>query len=244
MPKLQAPLAASIASLGLLALLGCSSSDSVHCGSEIVTQSVVVADLNGGGGMDILTANAVFSGGWSGPGFMTTRLQDPATPGAFLDPLRSDTGNYPLALAVGDLDGDGRPDVVVANYHSSADIYAVDVQLQSATTPGTFLAPVRLSVGNRRPLDVSLADLKGEGRLDIVVAARGGSDVLVFFHGTAPGTFLSPVSLPLSGEPSAVAAADLTGSDAQDLVVAMTSGGAAARRHARNLPAPRGLHYG
>lgn len=213
-----------LATAGVLALIsGCSSSDSDDLGSGFITQSVVVADLNAGGGLDILTANAVFDDGQSGQGFLTTRLQNPATPGSFLDPLRANTGNYPLALAVGDLNGDGRSDVAVANYHSSGGTYTVNVHLQSTTTAGAFEAPTSLSVGARRPLDVVLADLKGEGRLDIVVAASGGNDVLVFFHDTAPGTFLSPVSLPVSGNPASVAVADLTGSGAKDLVVAMAN---------------------
>jgi len=221
-----------LAAAGLLSLfLGCSSSDSVTPGSGFITQSVVVADLNGGGGLDILTANAVFNEGLSAPGFLTTRLQNPATPGTFLDPLRTDAGNYPVALAIGDLDGDGRPDVVAANYLSSAGTYAVAVHLQSSTSAGSFAAPTALSVGKRRPLDVALADLKGEGHLDIVVAASGGNDLLVFYHGTVPGTFLSPISLPVSGNPASVAVADLMGSGSKDIVAAMANGRVAVLLH-------------
>jgi hypothetical protein len=131
---------------------------------------------------------------------------------------------------VGDIDGNGRPDAVVANYLSSAGTYTVNVHLQSTTVPGSFQAPLQLSVGARRPLDVTLADLKGQGRLDIVVAASGTNEVLIFFHGTAAGTFLSPVSLPLSGDPASVAVADLKGSG-KDIVVAMANGKVAVLLH-------------
>jgi len=215
--------------LGLLTVVGCSGSDS-HSGiSGFVTQAVAVADLNGGGTPDILTANAVFNDGASGAGFLTARLQQAATPGTFLDPLRTDTGRYPVAIAVGDVNGDGRPDAVVASYLATSGTYAVDVHLQGPTA-GTFLAPLRLSVGNRRPLDLVLADLKGEGRLDIVVAASGSNDVLVFFHDTAPGTFLTPLSLAVSGDPAAVAVADLAGSGSMDIAVAMANGKVAVLR--------------
>jgi len=223
-------------SAGFLALATgcCTSDDSCEGGSGFITQAVTVADLNGSGGLDILTANAVFQDGHSTPGFLTTRLQNPSAPGTFLDPLRSGTGIYPLAMAVGDLDGDGRPDAVVANYLSSETSHAVSVHMQS-TTAGTFLAPIQLSVGSRHPLDVAVADLTGTGRLDIVVAASGGSDVLVFFHGTTPGTFLSSVSLPVSGDPAAIAVADLTGDvtapKPKDLVLAMASGKVAVLLH-------------
>lgn len=212
---------------------GCNSSDDSDGVSGFVTQAVAVGDLNGSGGLDILTANAVYQDGNDVPGFLTSRLQNPAASGSFLDPLRSDTGVYPLALAIGDLDEDGRPDVVVANYRASSSTdRSVDVHFQS-TTAGTFLAPTRLSVGSRRPLDVVVADLTGAGHLDVVVAASGSNDVLVFFHGTTPGTFLAPVSFTVSGDPAAVAAADLTGSGTgpKDLIVAMANGKVAVLLH-------------
>jgi len=214
---------AALGTLGLLAALGCSGSDSDPGFSGFITQAVVVTDLDGGGAPDILTANAVFNDGASGPGFLTARLQQAATPGTFVDPLRTGTGRYPLAIATGDVNGDGRPDAVVACYLATTGTYAVDVHFQS-TTAGTFQAPLRLSVGSRRPLDLVLADLKSEGRLDIVVAASGSNDVLVFFHDTAPGTFLAPLSLAVSGDPAAVAVANLTGSGAPDIAVAMANG--------------------
>ena len=216
--------AVALGSLGLLTALGCSGSDSDPGFSGFVTQAVVVTDLNGAGGLDILTANAVFNDGASTNGFLTARLQDGLTPGTYVDPLRTDTGRYPVAIATGDVNGDGRPDAVVANYLATSGTYAVDVHLQSSAVAGTFQAPLRLSMGNRRPLDVVLADLKGEGRLDIVVAASGSNDVLVFFHDTAPGTYLAPLSLAVSGDPAAVAVANLTGSGAMDIAVAMANG--------------------
>ncbi|MBK8792973.1 MAG: VCBS repeat-containing protein [Holophaga sp.] len=210
---------------------GCNSNDDYHGGSGFVTQAVAVGDLNGSGGLDILTANAVYQDGSDAPGFLTSRLQNPASSGAFLDPLRSETGVYPLALAIGDLDGDGRPDAVVANYlASSSTNRSVDVHFQSATA-GTFLAPTHLTVGTRRPLDVVVADLTGAGRLDVVVAASGSNDVLVFFHDTTPGSFQAPVSFAVSGDPASVAVADLTGSGSKDLVVAMANGKVAVLLH-------------
>ena len=219
-------------SAGLLCLVsGCTTDDSHPGGSGFLTQAVAVADLDGAGGLDILTANAVFQDGNDAAGFLTARLQNPGSPGAFLDPLRSATGIYPLAVAIGDLNGDGRPDAVVANYLANGTAHAVSVHLQSATTAGSFQAPLQLSVGSRRPLDVVVADLKGEGRLDIVVAASGGNEVLVFFHDTAPGTFLPPVAFAVSGDPAAVAVADLTNSGSRDLVVAMANGKVAILLH-------------
>lgn len=201
---------------------GCHSNSDDHGGSGYITQAVAVADLDGNGGMDVLSANASYEDGHSLPGFLTARLQT-QTPGTFQDPLRTTTGRYPLALAIGDLNGDGRKDIAVANYHSTGGTHSVALHFQ-ATSAGVFGAAVELPVGARRPLDLAMADLLGQGRMDLVVAAAGGQDLLVFYHGTAQGAFLSPVSIPLGGEPAAVAVGDLTGTGTKDLVVALASG--------------------
>jgi len=222
---------AGLISLSLLGLaVGCTHDDKDEHRFGFITQAVVVTDLNGAGGLDILTANAVFRDGYSEPGFLTARVQNPAAVGTFGDPLRSETGLYPLALTTGDINGDGRLDAVVANYHTIGATHSIDVHLQS-NVAGSFLAPTQLSVGARRPLDVAVADLAGSGRLDIIVAAGGGNDLQVFFHSTTPGTFLPPVAFALSGEPSAVAVADLTGTGAKDLVVATANGRVAVFLH-------------
>jgi hypothetical protein len=100
----------------------------------------------------------------------------------------------------------------------------VDVQFQVAGSPGSFSAPVALALGALRPQNLALADLDGDGKLDIAVAASGASAVQVFFQGTAAGSFGPASPFPVSGEPTAVAAADLTGSGRVDLVVATANG--------------------
>ena len=69
-------------------------------------------------------------------------------------------------LAVGDIDGDGRPDLVIANV-----INGVEVYLQNAD--GTWKGPIdampELKGGAQA---VALGDLDGDGKLDLVIAAR------------------------------------------------------------------------
>jgi hypothetical protein len=190
-------------------------------GTAYLAQSVAVADLDGDGRPDILSAIAASP---STQSLLSTRIQVPTAPGTFANPVESSTGADPAAVAVGDLNGDALPDVAVANVASSADgSHAVEVQFQVAGTPGAFSAPIALPLGALTPRRLVLADLDGDGKLDIAVAAAGTTDVQVFLQ-QAPGTFAAPVGFPCGGEPTAVAAARLTGPGGVDLIVTTANG--------------------
>jgi hypothetical protein len=201
-------------SLGVLALLACSSSD-LHTGpsSSYLVNAIAVADIDANGLPDILGLVSTEFDGASTQGYVSTRLQSSA--GTFVLPTRFGVGTGPANLVVADVNGDGRPDLVVAN----ADDRTVSVRLADPARPGFFLAATVLVTPGRTPLDVAVGDLNGDGRTDLVVAARGGNSVLVFTQ-TASGTFSAPVTYAVGGDPQAVTVADLDGNGRADLAVA------------------------
>ncbi|MCH7702528.1 MAG: VCBS repeat-containing protein [Planctomycetes bacterium] len=77
-------------------------------------------------------------------------------------------GNGPSSVAIGDLDGDGDADLVVAN--SSDD--NVSVLLNNGD--GTFAAHVLYGVGNG-PSSVAIGDLDGDGDADLAVVNAGSA---------------------------------------------------------------------
>ncbi len=203
-----------VGSLGVLALLGCSSSD-LHLGPSpsYLVNAIAVADLDANGLPDILGLVSTEFDGASTQGYVSTRLQSSA--GTFVLPARFGVGTGPANLVVADVNGDGRPDLVVAN---TAD-KTVSVRLADPARPGFFLAATVLATPGRSPLDVAVGDLNGDGRADLVVAASGASNVLVFTQ-TAAGTFNAAVTYAVGGEPQAVTVADLDGNGRADLAVA------------------------
>ena len=206
-----------LGSLGTLALLGCSGSDT-HYGpsSGYLVNAIAVADIDANGFPDILGMVSTDLGGLPTQGYVSTRLQSSA--GAFVMPTRFGVGTGPANLVVTDVNGDGRSDLVVAN----ADDRTVTVRLADPAWPGFFLPATVLTTPGRRPLDVAVGDLNGDGRMDIVVAASGANSVLVFTQ-TATGTFNPPVAYAVGGDPQAVTVADLDGNGLTDIAVATTA---------------------
>ena len=76
------------------------------------------------------------------------------------------TGRDPVAVAVGDLTGDGTPDIVTANAYDGT------ISVLLGQWQWHLPVPADLAVGSR-PYFVALADLTGDGRLDIVTTDYG-----------------------------------------------------------------------
>jgi hypothetical protein len=210
-----------LASLGILALLGCSSSDNHFDGPlpGYLVNAIAVADIDGNGKPDILGLVSTDFGGTPTQGYVAARFQN--LDGTFaLPPTRFGVGTGPANLVVADVNGDGRPDLVVAN----ADDRTVTVRLADPTRAGFFLPAIVLSTPGRTPLDVAVGNLSGhtDGLLDVVVAASGANNVLVFPQ-TAAGTFGAAVPYAVGGDPQAVTVADLDNNTFADLAVATTA---------------------
>jgi len=216
----------------LLPLAGCtSSSEPPPPGWN--TELVAAADLDGDGPLDVLSATTVFTTVYQ-PGYLTVRRQSRTSPGTFDPPLRTTTCLDPAALALGDVDGDGRLDVAVACGATAGTAFEVALHLQTSSQPITFAPPTSLSTGDAQPSAIRLADLDGDGRLDLVVGARTGTGLLLFFQQPAPAppaTFAAPVALEVGAAPVAVAAGDLTGAGRLDLVATTADGRAVVLLH-------------
>lgn len=206
-----------LGTLGLLALAGCTSSDHDGPSSGFLVNGMAVADIDANGLPDILGLVSADLGGSPTQGYISTRLQTVA--GGFAMPARFGVGRGPANLVAADLNGDGRPDLVVAN----ATDQTVTVRLADPARPGSFQPALTLATPGRTPLDVAVGDLDGDGTADLAVAAGGANSVLVFHQGVGTTTtFLAPVAQAIGGEPQAVTVADLDGNGLADLAAATT----------------------
>ena len=127
-------------------------------------------------------------------------------------------GSHPFSVAAGDLNGDGRADIAVANEGSN------NVSILLATGAGNFAAATEFAVG-AAPRSVVIADVSGDGKLDLAVANSGDGTLTIRF-GTGTGTFGSPSTLAVGSGPRSLAVADLNSDGKRDLVVANSSNSA------------------
>jgi hypothetical protein len=175
--------------------------------------ALAVGDLNGDGNLDIVTANTIMNVDGTGSSSVSVLLQDPANRGHFLSAVSYTTGFSPVAVAIGDLDGDGKPDLAVA------DSDGISILLQNPALPGQFLGARTISVGSGGTSAVAIADLNGDGKADLV--ATTSSSVSVYLQDPAsPGKFLSPVNYAAGAQPIFIAVQDLNGDGHPDLAIA------------------------
>jgi FG-GAP-like repeat len=125
-------------------------------------------------------------------------------------------------IAIADMNGDGRPDLVIA-------AHTLMLALQAAGTPGSFAAPTTLYTppSGRGPARLAIGDLNGDGLPDVAIADSNG--VTVLFHAAAAdppaiGSTLSVFTNSRVGELCALAIADIDGDGRNDLVVADPDG--------------------
>jgi len=121
-------------------------------------------------------------------------------------------GADPVAVAIGDVDGDGRRDLVVANRWSE------DLSVLLGRGDGDF-APERRFDATGIPVAVAVADFNGDGRDDVAFALPV-DDRVVIDMAEAAGVLVPSLTLAVGDSPSALLAADLDGDGAVDLAVA------------------------
>ena len=184
-------------------------------------QSVTTADVNGDGKPDVITAN-------SGSSSISVRLNTTA-PGAATTSFAAlhnfSVGTKPMSVTAADVNGDGKPDLIVANYDSDTVSLLINTTAPGAATP-SFAAQQAFTVGTA-PISAATADVNGDGKPDLIVANYDDDTVSVLINTTAPGStaasFAAQHKFPVEHNPNSVTAADVNGDGKPDLIVANSS---------------------
>jgi hypothetical protein len=141
-------------------------------------------------------------------------------PGGFSGAATYTTGPQPAAVAIADLDADGKADLAVANFGTPGDLskanVSVLIQEHDPALRGTFQAAVNYQTGSGSG-DVAVGDLNDDGKPDLAVANEGSLSVLL--QSATPGVFLPRENLD-AGQPLGVAIEDLDEDGLNDLAIA------------------------
>lgn len=176
--------------------------------------SLALGDVNGDGLPDAVVSSQDTWYMGPIPAAVSALLGDGS--GGFGTPIRTELSAPPAAVALGDVDRDGRLDVVLYGgpWDGPASVTILLGQGDGAFRPGPAFPA---GVDPTRSGFVALADLDGDGTLDLVIP--GPNPSLQVRMGLGDGTFGPGQPYALPGEPAALLAADLDGDAKVDLAV-------------------------
>jgi Bacterial Ig-like domain (group 3)/FG-GAP-like repeat/Abnormal spindle-like microcephaly-assoc'd, ASPM-SPD-2-Hydin len=185
--------------------------------------SVAVADVNGDGKPDLLVANQCIDNNCRS-GSLGVLLGN--GDGTFQTVVTYGSGGYDaLSVAVADVNGDGKPDLLVANECIDRNCASGLLGVLLGNGDGTFQTVVTYGSGGPTARSVAVEDVNGDGKPDLLVAnlcidSNCSSGSLGVLLGNGDGTFQTAVTYGSGGyEALSVAVADVNGDGKPDLLV-------------------------
>lgn len=141
---------------------------------------------------------------------------DTVVPAQFIPATSYQFGGAPQAVALADVNGDGRLDLIIGDLYSNA------VSVRLGNGDGTFSDPAYYPTVHQ-PQAVVAGDLNGDGRCDFVVANNSANSITVFTN-QGNGTFAVAETDMVGHTPYAIAIGDFNGDAKPDLAVANFDG--------------------
>lgn len=185
--------------------------DSVN--SDIETTKYIVGDIDNDGKIDLITIDRLNN---------TMSIYRNTTTGgliSFAQKVDFVTGQNPRSVSVGDINGDGKPDIVVSNFNS----HSVAVFRNTSTSGNISFAPKIDFNTASQPAGISITDLDGDGRVDLVVNTVNLTGYISILRNTGTGgtiSFADKLDIQVvGGSIEEIKSADIDGDGKTDIIL-------------------------
>jgi hypothetical protein len=177
-------------------------------------QCIEAADVTGDGALDLIVCHSQNVSG-SAQGLITVLegQRTGATPnGTFLQGFRGTVGTSPTSIAVGDVDADGRADIVVVDPAEQRVLI-----LYGTTGASHFGSPAELDMVTN-PIAAAVDPVPGIALPNVLVASASGGRLLTYAQ-TASRTFATPTEARIALAPTGMALGKVDDDGINDLIV-------------------------
>lgn len=177
---------------------------------------LAIGDLNNDGKPEIVVAN-------TGNPASVSVYPNTGTPNTISFSPRTDlpAGSYPTDVEIGDMDNNGKPDLVASNYYG----HSFSIFPNSSMATVSFEPKIEVETYGD-PQSMKLGDINGDGKPDVILANYNGTANILQNNG-APGSFLfgSPVNFTGSTPRMGIAINDFNGDGRPEMVIGANANG-------------------
>jgi hypothetical protein len=182
--------------------------------------SVALGDIDGDGKPEMVVAN---SNSNTISVFRNTSTTGSINASSFATKVDFPTGNSPTVVVIADLDGDGKPELIVPNRSSNNISILRNTSTLGSINASSFAAKIDFATGTE-PISSVIGDVDGDGKSDLVVNNYNSNTISVLRNTSTPGSinassFAAKIDFATSVAPSIVAIGDVDGDGRPEVAV-------------------------